>query len=92
MSSIYYSHNNSWIDIDTKEIHEKGRVKPSWKCHLCMYNSGENRNIKMFKGVGNGRFKIFCHQCAEMGDMLDFLLGEGSNKRVVDFLRDGCKV
>lgn len=46
----------------------------------------------MFKGVGNGRFKIFCHQCAEMGDMLDFLLGEGSNKRVVDFLRDGCKV
>ena len=88
MTSIYYSYNNSWVDIDTKEIHEKGYVKDDWVCQLCMYNSGKNQNIKMFKGVGNGRFKIFCHQCNNMGDMVDFLLGEGTEARVRKFINN----
>ena len=86
MAKLFYAMNNTWYDIDTKESHEEGMVKDDWVCQLCMYNSGKNKNIKMFKGIGNGRFKIFCNQCNNMGDMVDFLLGEGTEARVRKFL------
>lgn len=92
MAKLYYAMNNTWYDIDTKEAHEKGSVKDDWKCHLCMYNSGENKNIKMFKGVGNGRFKIFCDQCNSMGGMVDFLLGDGTEDRILQFINNRCSL
>ena len=92
MAKLYYAMNKTWFDIDTKEAHEKGSVKDDWKCHLCMYNSGQNKNNKMFKGVGNNRFKIFCDQCNTMGNMVDFLLGDGTEDRVREFISNGCKL
>ena len=92
MAKLFYAMNNTWYDIDTKESHEEGMVKDDWVCQLCMYNSGKNKNIKMFKGIGNGRFKIFCDQCNNMGSVVDFLLGDGTEGRVRKFLdnmRDG---
>ena len=83
--------NNSWYNIESGELHEEGEVKDDWKCHLCMYNSIKNKNIKMFKGIGNNRFKIFCHECAEMGGMVDYLLGDGTNEKVNAFIQRGCK-
>ena len=85
-AKIFYAKSRTWWDIDTNEPHEEGQVKDDWICQLCMYNSGKNR-CHMFKGCGNGRFKIFCHQCAAMGSMLDFLIGDGSEKRVSEFLK-----
>ena len=92
MAKLFYAMNNTWYDIHTKESHEEGMVKDDWVCQLCMYNSGKNKNIKMFKGIGNGRFKIFCDQCNNMGSVVDFLLGDGTEGRVRKFLdnmRDG---
>ena len=86
MAKLFYAMNNTWYDIHTKESHEEGMVKDDWVCQLCMYNSGKNKNIKMFKGIGNGRFKIFCDQCNNMGSVVDFLLGDGTEGRVRKFL------
>ena len=86
MAKLFYAMNNTWYDIDTKESHQQGMVKDNWECQLCSYNTIGNKEIKMFKGIGNGRFKIFCDQCDNMGDMVDFLFGEGTEARVRKFL------
>merc|ERR1712080_210751 len=79
--------DNSWVNVqDHEDVSDKGGVKHDWPCHLCMHNSAAKKHIQMFHGVGPGRFKIFCNQCARMGGMLDFVVGEGAQALTDAFL------
>ena len=84
-TQIYVANNKTWYTLDFKQSHEKGLVKDDWKCHLCMYNTG--KNTTMFKIIGQGKFKLCCHQCARP-DMLKYLFDDQTQTRIVKYMKE----